>query len=157
MRQPTAESARVREEALRVAGAMGAVPGVESVILFGSAARGTATEWSDCDLAVLARSREACERAGAVADERLDGALHVVGMHPGNGYAGAAVWGTVGCEACGRAKPCGGRREAGAEDEDGAGYASDDGGGGGEEAGQGAGGGRGGAGRMDRASQGATG
>ena len=99
MRQPTAESARVREEALRVAGAMGAVPGVESVILFGSAARGTATEWSDCDLAVLARSREACERAGAVADERLDGALHVVGMHPGNGYAGAAVWGTVGCEA----------------------------------------------------------
>ena len=79
-----------------------ALPGVHSVVLFGSVACGRADEWSDVDVALIAEepSEETAEAARrAFRDEIRDADAQIVWMTPGNGYAGAGETGGLGREA----------------------------------------------------------
>lgn len=90
--------ARLRRGAVRGAARAAALPGVHSVVLFGSVACGRADEWSDVDVALIADER--CEGAEeALREEIRDAEVQVVWMTPGNGYAGAGETGGLGREA----------------------------------------------------------
>ena len=90
--------ARLRRGAERGAARAAALPGVHSVVLFGSVAYGRADEWSDVDIALIADER--CEGAEeAFREEVPDAEVQVVWMTPGNGYAGAGETGGLGREA----------------------------------------------------------
>ena len=90
--------ARLRRGAERGAARAAALPGVHSVLLFGSVACGRADEWSDVDVALVADER--CEEAvEAFREEIPDAEVQLVWMTPGNGYAGAGKTGGLGREA----------------------------------------------------------
>ena len=100
MTAPTGRSIKLRAFAERAAERLSRIPGLDAVVLFGSAARGTAVEHSDCDLAVVGTER-ACEEArdagwALAKNERVP--CDIVGMHPGNRYAGYGVRAMVGTE-----------------------------------------------------------
>ena len=106
MTTPTERSLELRAFAERAAERLSRVPGLDAVVLFGSAAQGTAEEHSDCDLAVVGTER-ACEEARAAGwalakNERVP--CDIVGMHPGNRYAGYGVRAMVGTEAIRRGR-----------------------------------------------------
>lgn len=93
---------RLRRGAARAAARAAALPGVHSVVLFGSVACGRADEWSDVDVALIAEepSEETAEAARrAFRDEIRDADAQIVWMTPGNGYAGAGETGGLGREA----------------------------------------------------------
>ena len=93
---------RLRRGAARAAARAAALPGVHSVVLFGSVACGRADEWSDVDVALIAEepSEETAEAARrAFRDEIREADAQIVWMTPGNGYAGAGETGGLGREA----------------------------------------------------------
>ena len=106
MTAPTERSIELRAFAERAAERLSRVPGLDAVVLFGSAAQGTAEEHSDCDLAVAGTER-ACEEARVAGwalakNERVP--CDIVGMHPGNRYAGYGVRAMVGTESIRRGR-----------------------------------------------------
>ena len=74
----TTTHARLRRTAVE---AVGSIPGIEAVVLYGSRARGTARAASDWDIAILSHAAPDDERAAEKLFHHLD-LVHPVVMHP---------------------------------------------------------------------------
>ena len=94
----TARSIEIRQAAHEIAEGLQGIPQLEAVVLYGSAAHGTADRWSDCDLAVMG-SAAACRLARRRVPDWHDGAdveVQCVELAREHGYGNVNEWGSIG-------------------------------------------------------------
>ena len=94
----TARSIEIRQAAHEIADGLRGTPELEAVVLFGSAAHGTADRWSDCDLAVMG-SAAACKLARRRVPDWHEGAdveVQCVSLAREHEYGNIHEWGSIG-------------------------------------------------------------